>query len=147
MNNNVNNIMIAFKNSNKNKDKESGIFDIISSPLYIRRFASLLQEIMQKGSDLMHLPNGNVIITETKVLTYQYIWNKEKGRFERAKLGAKSTKAKEAETDSCNFVKSQNSDHNFYYDDENRSYNEDDSEEEDIRINFDQKNDDIDELV
>ncbi|CAK8162655.1 hypothetical protein CAXC1_210006 [Candidatus Xenohaliotis californiensis] len=142
-----NNMMIAFKNNSKDKNKETDSFDIVSNPLYIRRFAALLRDVMQRGSDLMHLANGNVVITETKVVTYQYAWNKEKGKFERAKLGARSTRSKKIQDkdDRSNMSSAYSDIDNYYYGD---MQNYDDSFEiNDNKNSNNQNNKDIDELV
>ena len=94
MANNANNLIIAFRSSGKEKNKFLDDYNIINNPLYLRRMSGLVNDSVAKGSDVLHLPNGNVIVTETKVVTYHYIWNSEKGRFERAKSGSKSSRAR-----------------------------------------------------
>ncbi|GFZ77375.1 hypothetical protein RLOatenuis_0210 [Rickettsiales bacterium] len=63
-------------------------------PNYVRKSAPLIKEALLKGSDVMQLSNGNIIITEWKVLILQYNWNKERGRFERAKSGVRTRRSK-----------------------------------------------------
>lgn len=66
---------------------------------YIRKSAMLVNDALQKGSDIMQMPNGDVIITEVKTLTYKYVWNKEKNRFERVNSGSRSRKRRVADND------------------------------------------------
>lgn len=56
---------------------------------YIRRSTNLVNDALQKGSDIMQLANGDIVITEVKTITYKYIWNKETNKFERATSGSK----------------------------------------------------------
>lgn len=68
---------------------ESNESDIMSNIKYIRRSYSLITEALQKGCDVMQLPNGDVIVTETKTVTYHYNWDDDKGKMVRAKAGGR----------------------------------------------------------
>ncbi len=59
---------------------------------YIRKSSVLVNEALQKGAYIMQMTNGDVHVTETKVVTYKYEWNKEKGRFERASSASRTKK-------------------------------------------------------
>lgn len=54
---------------------------------YINRSSNLVKEALQKGSDIMQLANGDLVITEVKTVTYKYSWDATKGRFVRANAG------------------------------------------------------------
>ena len=54
---------------------------------YIKRSSTIVSDALQKGSDIMQLANGDILITEVKTVTYKYNWNTNKGRFERANNG------------------------------------------------------------
>ena len=54
---------------------------------YIRKSSVIVSDALQKGSDIMQLASGDILITEVKTVTYKYNWNNEKGRFERANSG------------------------------------------------------------
>jgi len=54
---------------------------------YIKRSSVLVSDALQKGSDIMQLANGDIAVTEVKTVTYKYVWNNNKGRFERANSG------------------------------------------------------------
>lgn len=73
--------------------------NIVNDVQYIRKSSVLVSESLQKGADIMQMPNGDIHVTETKVVTYKYHWNKEKNRFERASTGIRARrKRKEKET-------------------------------------------------
>lgn len=54
---------------------------------YIKKSSVLVSDALQKGSDIMQLASGDILITEVKTITYKYSWNNAKGRFERANAG------------------------------------------------------------
>lgn len=76
----------------KTSDQSYGINDDVISNLardinYIKKSSVLVSDALQKGSDIMQLASGDILITEVKTITYKYNWNNEKGRFERANAG------------------------------------------------------------
>lgn len=68
--------------------------DLMSDIRYIRKSCALITESLQKGCDVMHMPNGDVIITEVRTLTYQYSWDEKKGKMVRLQSGARLRKTK-----------------------------------------------------
>lgn len=64
--------------------------DIMADEYYTKKLSQLITDALQKGYDVMQLPSGDVIITEVKTVTYQYNWDQDKARFERAKSGSRS---------------------------------------------------------
>lgn len=52
--------------------------DIFSDIRYICNSTTLIVDSLQKGLDVAQLPNGDVIITEIKVVNTQYTWDKNK---------------------------------------------------------------------
>jgi len=56
---------------------------------YIRRSSVLVGDALQKGSDVMQMPNGDIIITEVKTMTYTYAWDRQTSKFERITSGSK----------------------------------------------------------
>ncbi len=54
--------------------------DIFSEIKYICGSTSLIVESLQKGLDVAQLPNGDIIVTEIKVVNTQYTWNDDKQR-------------------------------------------------------------------
>lgn len=68
--------------------------DLMSDMRYVRKSCALITEALQKGCDVMHMPNGDVIITEVRTLTYQYHWDEKKGKMVRVQSGNRLRKAK-----------------------------------------------------
>ena len=52
--------------------------DVFSEIKYICGSTSLIVESLQKGLDVAQLPNGDIIVTEVKVVNTQYTWNEAK---------------------------------------------------------------------
>lgn len=69
---------------------ETATDNIVNDVQYIRKSSLLVSESLQKGADIMQMPNGDIHVTETKVVTYKYEWNKDKNRFERASAGVRA---------------------------------------------------------
>jgi len=65
-------------------DHENGdshlLFDDIK---YICNSTGLITESLQKGFDVAQLPNGDIIVTEIKVVNVQYSWDKVKQKMVR----------------------------------------------------------------
>jgi len=65
------------KNSlSTNKEEENE--DIFSDINYICKSTPLIVSSLQKGLDVAQLPNGDVLITEVRVVNTQYSWDKDK---------------------------------------------------------------------
>ena len=79
-------------NSEKAKEK-----DVFSNVRYVCSAASLITESLKKKADVIQMGNGDIYITETKVLTYRYNWNDQKGKFIRARDESRFKKARESE--------------------------------------------------
>lgn len=91
--------MVVFKNVQSYLSNISGTHateekDLMSDVRYIRKSCALITEALQKGCDVMHMPNGDVIITEVRTLTYQYNWDEKKGKMVRIQSGARLRKSK-----------------------------------------------------
>lgn len=50
---------------------------------YIDQSVSLFKDALGKGMDVAQLANGDLMITETKTVTYRYRWDNERKKFER----------------------------------------------------------------
>lgn len=74
----------SLENSTNNNDVVS---NLANDTNYIRKSSVIVSEALQKGSDIMQLASGDLLITEVKTVTYKYNWNSTKGRFERANAG------------------------------------------------------------
>lgn len=69
--------------------KPSDDQDIMADISYIRKSCSLVTDALKKGCDVLQMPNGDVVITEIRTVSFQYTWNKEKGKFEKIKSGSR----------------------------------------------------------
>ena len=65
---------------NVDKDDSHLLFDDIK---YICNSTGLITESLQKGFDVAQLPNGDIIVTEVKVVNVQYSWDKVKQKMVR----------------------------------------------------------------
>ena len=59
---------------------------------YLRQSSSLIQSALQKGFDVLQLANGDIVMTGTKTVVYQYIWDEEKAKLVKAKPERKAKK-------------------------------------------------------
>jgi hypothetical protein len=73
--------------------------DVMSDIRYICKSCSLITESLQKGCDVMQMPNGDIIITEVKTFTFQYTWDEKKGKLVRVQSGGRLKKAKQRRLD------------------------------------------------
>lgn len=65
----------------KQKAKENT--DLFTDPQYICKSSSLITESLRKGSEVVQMPNGDIMISEVKRVTNQYHWSDEKKKFKR----------------------------------------------------------------
>lgn len=91
--------MVVFKNIHSylvNTSENTSVEerDVMSDVRYIRKSCVLITEALQKGCDVMHMPNGDIIITEVRTMTYQYTWDAKKGKMVRVQSGARLKKAR-----------------------------------------------------
>ncbi len=57
--------------------------DILANPAYICASSEIITNALKHGSDVMQLPNGEIIITEYKATTVHYLWDDEKKKITR----------------------------------------------------------------
>lgn len=81
----------TYTNNAHNFDEEK---DVMSDIRYICKSCSLITESLQKGCDVMQMPNGDIIITEVKTSTFQYSWDDKKGKLVRVQSGGRLKKSK-----------------------------------------------------
>ncbi len=84
------------KEKNLPKNEESN--NIMNDMRYISRSCSLITESLQKGCDVMQMPNGDIIVSELKTVTFNYTWDLKKGKLVRTQLGGKSRRLKSLTT-------------------------------------------------
>ncbi len=68
--------------------------DIMSDVRYVCKSCSLITESLQKGCDVLQMPNGDIIVTEQKIVTFQYTWDDKKGKLVRMQPGSRHKKSK-----------------------------------------------------
>lgn len=62
----------------EHESKEVMNNDYISNPDYIDNCEEILKEALDEGFDVIHLQNGDIITTGTKVIINQYSWDQDK---------------------------------------------------------------------
>lgn len=64
--------------------------DTLTDVRYICKSSELITEALQKGFDVAQMPNGDVIVTEVKIVNVQYSWHKDKNRMIKSSSMLKS---------------------------------------------------------
>lgn len=59
------------------KDKKLGVLDDIK---YMCASADIITEALKSGCDVAQLPNGDIIVTQVRVVNTKYKWNEGKGK-------------------------------------------------------------------
>lgn len=72
--------------------------DLMSDVKYVCKSCALITESLQKGCDVMQMPNGDIIITELKAVTFRYTWDEKKSALVRNQTGNKLKKTKPRKT-------------------------------------------------
>lgn len=81
------------KDTEQSSEINENIDDVMSDMRYISRSCSLITDALQKGCDVMQLPNGDIIISELKTITFQYTWDNKRGKLVRTQLGNKKLRS------------------------------------------------------
>ncbi len=71
---------------------ESDLSELMSDPDYLRQSSSLINESLQKGFDVLQLPNGDIVATGTKTIVNTYSWDEKNHKL--VKLTASEAKKK-----------------------------------------------------
>lgn len=79
MNNSINISQNEIDEASSSCDKT----DILTNLEYICKSTKLITEALRNGCDIAQLPNGDVMITETKVVHMYYTWDKSKEKMTR----------------------------------------------------------------
>jgi len=83
---------MLLKENKKLATNNSDEKDVMSDIRYISKSCSLITEALQKGCDVIQMPNGDIIINEPKIVTFQYSWDDKKGKLIRIQTGHKIKK-------------------------------------------------------
>lgn len=59
--------------------------DLMSNPDYLRQSSALINEALQKGFDVIQMPNGDIVTTGTKVIVNTYKWDDVKTKLDKNK--------------------------------------------------------------
>lgn len=77
---------------NMRSDRGDDSGNVMMDSRYLRQSSSLIQDALQKGFDVLQLANGDIVMTGTKTVVYQYSWEEEKGKLVKAKSERKAKK-------------------------------------------------------
>lgn len=66
--------------------------DVMMDIDYIRKSCALVTDALKKGCDVLQMPDGEIVITEIRTVSFQYCWNPSKRRFEKVKSGSRLRK-------------------------------------------------------
>ena len=67
----IKNLKIAVELQSRDAEENDVLVDV----RYICKSGSLITESLQRGSDVMQLPNGDIIVSEMKPVTFYYAWD------------------------------------------------------------------------
>ena len=65
------------------KEKHTSEFDLFNDVGYLCKATPLIVSSLQRGCDVAQLPNGDILVTEVKVINTQFSWNKQKNKMVR----------------------------------------------------------------
>lgn len=74
----------AVSNDNEEMDP-ARLGDLMSNPDYLRQSSALINEALQKGFDVIQMPNGDIVTTGTKVIVHTYKWDDDKTKLDKTK--------------------------------------------------------------
>jgi glucose/arabinose dehydrogenase len=70
---------------NNDENNNSGVpgRDPLTDIDYICKSTTLITESLRNGKDIAQLPNGDIIVTERKIVHLHYTWDQSKGKMVR----------------------------------------------------------------
>lgn len=68
---------------NKITDVDESEADVFADPQYICKSSTLITSSLKRGAEVVQMPNGDVIISETRRITNQFHWNQDKKQFKK----------------------------------------------------------------
>lgn len=87
--------MVAENKIDDHSQADSG--DVMTDIRYICKSCSLITDALQKGCDVMQMPNGDIIISEIKTVTFLYTWDTKKGKLIRTQSAVKNKRQRHAD--------------------------------------------------
>jgi hypothetical protein len=61
------------------------VASLMGDQRYLRQSAALINDALQKGFDVLQMPNGDVVTTGTKVVVSTYSWDEKRGRLVKSR--------------------------------------------------------------
>ena len=74
----------AVSNDNEAQDP-ARLAELMNNPDYLRQSSALINEALQKGFDVIQMPNGDIVTTGTKVIVNTYKWDEDETALNKAK--------------------------------------------------------------
>ena len=71
--------------------------DIFNDPEYVRKSYEIVKEALEQGHEVIHMPNGDINVSEIKRVTIYYAYDKENQKMVRITSDASRTKKKKIE--------------------------------------------------
>lgn len=68
--------------------------EVLCNSDYIRKSANLVNQALHNGCDVLQLPDGTIVISEFKPVTYVYAWDQDKNRLTRAQRNNRRARRK-----------------------------------------------------
>lgn len=82
----------------KDKNDSTFINDMTSSS-YLRQSASLINDALKNGFDVLQMANGDIVTTGTKIIVTRYKWDLIKGKLVKMKPDSKTASKEIKEPD------------------------------------------------
>ncbi len=76
------------------RESDSQLSDLMTDPDYLRQSSALINEALQKGFDVLQMPNGDIVTTGTKTVVNTYSWDNDKAKLLKSKTSEKKARAK-----------------------------------------------------
>ncbi len=81
-------------------DIQPEIANMMMDARYLRQSSALINDGLQKGFDVLQLANGDIVMTGTKTVVYQYTWDAEKGKLVKTRVeGQKKSRRPQVQMD------------------------------------------------
>lgn len=75
----------GMSNSEK-QEEDDNEYNVLIDPEYICKSSSLITSSLRRGSEVLQMPNGDVIISETRRVTNQYQWDHTKKQLKKVNV-------------------------------------------------------------
>lgn len=72
---------------------------ILNYKSYAIKCSEIIQDAVYKGADILQFSNGDLELSEVKIVTYKYTWNNERLDFERVSTPSRYKKKKSKQSE------------------------------------------------